>query len=227
MQFAQLGLLTSAEACVCIELYKGQWRGRKDCSNSQIVHGNGTLSNISSTNDHSINAVVKVGTEFESDEHAYSCYNKYAKLVGFNVRKDWVNRSKVHGQVVSRKFTCSKEGYRRRDKRVVNVSKHRKETRTGCLAHMIITHQPDGKYRVSHIEEQHNHENVNPSTAQALPPQRESSISQAADAELVEGTKDFRTLSKFASESVNKQFRLSEALDNVDIGYANHLQSEF
>ncbi|KAL6123265.1 hypothetical protein ACLB2K_075787 [Fragaria x ananassa] len=226
MQFAQLGLLTSAEGCVCIELYKGQWRGRKDCTNSQIVHENGTLSYISSTNDHSIDAVVKVGTEFESDEHAYSCYNKYAKLMGFNVRKDWVNRSKVHGQVLSRKFTCSKEGYRRRDKRVVNVKKHRKETRTGCLAHMIITRQPDGKYRVSHIEEQHNHENVNPSTAQALPPQRESSISQAADAELVEGTKDFRTLSKFASESVNKQFRLSEALDNVDIGYANHLQSE-
>ncbi|KAM5557282.1 protein FAR1-RELATED SEQUENCE 5-like [Rosa sericea] len=198
----------------------------QDCHNPKIVHGNGTVSNVSSTNDHSVDAVVKVGTEFESDEHAYRCYNKYAKLVGFNVRKDWVNRSKVHGQVVSRKFTCSKEGYRRRDKRDVTVKKHRKETRTGCLAHMIITRQLDGKYRVSHIEEQHNHDNVNASMAQVLPLQRESSISQAVDAELVEGTKDFRTLSKLASESMNRRFRVRESLDNISIGYNNHLQSE-
>lgn len=56
--------------------------------------------------------IFKLGTVFESDEDAYAFYTKYAKLFGFSVRKDWVNRSKVHGRVVLRKFTCSKGHWR-------------------------------------------------------------------------------------------------------------------
>ncbi|CAI9767653.1 unnamed protein product [Fraxinus pennsylvanica] len=112
--------------------------------------------------------LLNLGTEFESDEQAYSFYIKYAELVGFSVRKDWVNRSKVHGRVMSRKFTCSRQGYRKKDKRDANVKKHRKETRTGCLAHMVVTRQPNGKYRVTHFGADHNHEDVNLSKAQKL-----------------------------------------------------------
>ncbi|KAK4403573.1 protein FAR-RED IMPAIRED RESPONSE 1 [Sesamum angolense] len=106
--------------------------------------------------------------KFESDEQAYRFYNKYAELVGFSVRKDWVNRSKVHGRVMSRKFTCSRQGHRKKDKRDVNVKKHRKETRTGCLAHMVVTRQPNGKYLVTQFEAEHNHEDVNLTKAQKL-----------------------------------------------------------
>ncbi|KAH0978975.1 hypothetical protein GBA52_006152 [Prunus armeniaca] len=200
----------------------------QDSRSPKVVYVNGTQSNPPSIGADSKDSVLEVGTEFESDEHAYKSYNKYARLVGFNVRKDWVNKSKVHGQVVSRKFTCSKEGYRRKDKRDVNVKKHRKETRTGCLAHMIITRQPDGKYRVTQFEEQHNHGNVNSSIAQALPEQhnhdnvnlsiaqalplqRECTVPEAADADSV---KELGSLSKSALDSMNRGYRVRESVDS-------------
>ncbi|KAI5347009.1 PREDICTED: FAR1-RELATED SEQUENCE [Prunus dulcis] len=212
----------------------------QDSRSPKVVYVNGTQSNPPSIGADSKDSVLEVGTEFESDEHAYKSYNKYARLVGFNVRKDWVNRSKVHGQVVSRKFTCSKEGYRRKDKRDVNVKKHRKETRTGCLAHMIITRQPDGKYRVTQFEEQHNHgnvnssiaqalpeqhnhDNVNLSIAQALPEQRECTVPEAADADSV---KELGSLSKSALDSMNRGFRVRESVDSFALDFENYLQSE-
>lgn len=212
----------------------------QDSRSPKVVYVNGTQSNPPSIGADSKDSVLEVGTEFESDEHAYKSYNKYARLVGFNVRKDWVNKSKVHGQVVSRKFTCSKEGYRRKDKRDVNVKKHRKETRTGCLAHMIITRQPDGKYRVTQFEEQHNHGNVNSSIAQALPEQhnhgnvnlsiaqalplqRECTVPEAADADSV---KELGSLSKSALDSMNRGYRVRESVDSFALDFENYLQSE-
>ncbi|KAJ1402510.1 Zinc finger, PMZ-type [Sesbania bispinosa] len=158
----------------------------QNCCSPNIVNANCSQSGLPSTDVPSTNTVLGIGTEFESDDHAYRFYNRYARLVGFNVRKDWTNRSKVHGQVVSRKFTCSKEGYRKKDKRDVNVKKHRKETRTGCLAHMIVTRQLDGKYKVTHFEAQHNHDNINPIPSNAeilLNLQTEFSGSQAVEAD--------------------------------------------
>ncbi|XP_073019547.1 protein FAR1-RELATED SEQUENCE 5-like [Primulina eburnea] len=112
--------------------------------------------------------VLKLGMEFVSDEQAYGFYSRYAELVGFSVRKDWVNRSKVHGRVMSRKFTCSRQGHRKKDRRDINVKKHRKETRTGCLAYMVVTRQPNGKYQVTQFEEEHNHDDVDLSKAEKL-----------------------------------------------------------
>ncbi|EEF51433.1 conserved hypothetical protein [Ricinus communis] len=84
-----------------------------DCRSSNVAHASEAQCSPSSKDDSVAEGILKVGTGFESDEHAYNFY-KYARLVGFSVRKDWVNRSKVHGLVVSRKYTCSKEGYRRK-----------------------------------------------------------------------------------------------------------------
>nr|XP_048326368.1 protein FAR1-RELATED SEQUENCE 5-like isoform X1 [Ziziphus jujuba var. spinosa] len=195
----------------------------QDCRSPKVVHANGAQSILSSKNEDSIDAVLNIGTEFESDEHAYKFYNKYARLVGFSVRKDWVNRSKVHGQVVSRKFTCSKEGYRRKDKRDLNVKKHRKETRTGCLAHMIITRQADGKYCITHFESQHNHDNVDPSNAQTLPLRKELGIEQAAEAD---SSEELGPRSKSAFESMNRRFRVRDSLDHFSLDYDNHLPTE-
>lgn len=195
----------------------------QDCRSPKVVLVNCTRSILSSKNEGSIDSVLKIGTEFESDEHAYKFYNKYARLIGFSVRKDWVNRSKVHGQVVSRKFTCSREGYRRRDKRDVNVKKHRKETRTGCLAHMIITRQPDGKYCVTQFESEHNHDNVNPSNAETLPLQRELGIEQASEVEFEE---ELGPESRSALESMNRRFRVRDSLDSFTMDYDNYLPTE-
>ncbi|XP_042057497.1 protein FAR1-RELATED SEQUENCE 5-like [Salvia splendens] len=134
-----------------------------DCRSPKSSNVKGVRSRRSLKHD-----VLKLGTEFDSDEQAYRFYHKYAELVGFSVRKDWVNRSKVHGRVMSRKFTCSRQGHRKKDKRDINVKKHRKETRTGCLAYMVVTRQTDGKYIVTQFEAEHNHEDVNLTKAERL-----------------------------------------------------------
>ena len=50
----------------------------------------------------------KIGMKFESEDHAYRFYNAYAGFVGFSVRKDFKNRSKIDGSVMSRRFVCFK-----------------------------------------------------------------------------------------------------------------------
>lgn len=127
--------------------------------------------------------VPKLGVEFESEEHAYKCYNRYALMEGFSIRKDFVNKSKVTGLVVSRRYTCHRQGYGS-SKRDMNM-KPRKETRTGCQAHMTITRQTNGRYRVIHFETRHNHEFVTPFTAHLLPSQKRISFVEAVEAESV------------------------------------------
>ncbi|KAL9157426.1 hypothetical protein ABFS82_08G005000 [Erythranthe guttata] len=126
--------------------------------------------------------VPNLGVEFEAEEHAYKCYNRYALMEGFSIRKDFVNRSKVTGFVVSRRYTCHRQGYGS-TKRDANVNKPRRETRTGCLAHMTITRQTNGKYRVIHFERRHNHELVTPFTAHLLPAQKRISFVETVEAE--------------------------------------------
>lgn len=131
--------------------------------------------------------VPKLGVEFESEDHAYKCYNRYALMEGFSIRKDFVNRSKVTGLVVSRRYTCHRQGYGS-TKRDANTNKPRKETRTGCLAHMTITRQTNGKYRVIHFERRHNHEFVTPSTTHLLPSQKRISFVEAVESESAAAT---------------------------------------
>ncbi|KAG8372487.1 hypothetical protein BUALT_Bualt12G0071200 [Buddleja alternifolia] len=63
---------------------------------------------------------MKLGLEFENEEDAYKCYNEYAGVIGFSIRKEFVNKNKIHGYVASRKFTCWKEGYRVKNKRDIS-----------------------------------------------------------------------------------------------------------
>ncbi|CAK8573556.1 unnamed protein product [Lathyrus sativus] len=199
----------------------------QDCGSPNIVHGNCSQSGVTSANAFCSSTILGIGTVFESDEHAYRCYNKYARLMGFNVRKDWINRSKVHGMVVSRKFTCSKEGYRRTDRRDCNVKKHRKETRTGCLAHMIITRQSDGKYHVTHFEAQHNHGDVNHSNANMLllDLQNEINVAQAVEAAEVDSYNSLGPKSRSALKMMNKKLGARDSLDQLSMNYDNYLHS--
>ncbi|KAF4397426.1 hypothetical protein G4B88_027166, partial [Cannabis sativa] len=115
--------------------------------------------------------VPDVGIEFESEDHAYKCYSRYAVLEGFSIRKDFVNKSRIDGAVVSRRYTCYRQGYRP-VRPNSNARKPRQETRTGCLAHMTIARQTNDKFRVTHFETKHNHEFVNSSTTHMLPSQK-------------------------------------------------------
>ncbi|XP_022890310.1 protein FAR1-RELATED SEQUENCE 5-like [Olea europaea var. sylvestris] len=169
--------------------------------------------------------LLKLGAEFESDEEAYSFYTKYAELVGFSVRKDWVNRSKVHGRVMSRKFTCSRQGYRKKDKRDANVKKHRKETRTGCLAHMVVTRQPNGKYQVTHFEAEHNHEDVNLSEAQKLLELQLPGKVESTEVSETDSKKNSEIQSKLYFQLLGIQFCTPENHECLQIGDEIYLKS--
>ncbi|XP_057488884.1 protein FAR1-RELATED SEQUENCE 5-like [Actinidia eriantha] len=77
-----------------------------------------------------VNNVEKpyVGMKFESDDDAYVFYNRYAKTMGFGVRKGGVRRSKKDGCVIGCHFFCSKEGFRE-ERYKKNAAKKKKASR--------------------------------------------------------------------------------------------------
>ena len=77
--------------------------------------------------------------EFESHEAAYDLYVKYAKFVGFGVRKGDVGRDE-YGNLVRRRFFCNRAGLREKKHymRVDRKRDHKPETRTNCLAKLSV-----------------------------------------------------------------------------------------
>lgn len=141
------------------------------------------------TNEEETYVAPNIDMEFESEDHAYKCYNKYAILKGFSIRKDFINKSRIDGSVVSRRFTCHRQGFRP-NKDYINPKKFQQETRTGCLAHMTISRQTNGKFRVTSFETEHNHEFVTPSIAYMLPSQKKLSFVQAVEVNITESRLD-------------------------------------
>ncbi|KAL0012426.1 hypothetical protein SO802_007534 [Lithocarpus litseifolius] len=100
----------------------------------------------------------KVGMEFDTLEAAWMFWKNYGKQMGFSVRKYYTNKSKIDGEITSRRFLCSKEGTRKPDKRDHLTSQPRQETRTNCLVRLGVSlvHKT-GKYKVYDFASEHNH----------------------------------------------------------------------
>lgn len=94
-----------------------------------------------------------VGMEFESYDDAYNYYNCYAKEVGFCVRvkNSWFKRNsrEKYGAVLC----CSSQGF----KRIKDVNRLRKETRTGCPAMIRMRLVDSKRWRVLEVTLEHNH----------------------------------------------------------------------
>ncbi|XP_009620425.1 protein FAR1-RELATED SEQUENCE 6-like [Nicotiana tomentosiformis] len=94
-----------------------------------------------------------VGMEFESYDDAYNYYNCYAREVGFRVRvkNSWFKRNsrEKYGAVLC----CSSQGF----KRIKDVNRLRKETRTGCPAMMRMRMVDSKRWRVLEVTLEHNH----------------------------------------------------------------------
>lgn len=94
-----------------------------------------------------------VGMEFESYDDAYNYYNCYAKEVGFRVRvkNSWFKRNsrEKYGAVLC----CSSQGF----KRIKDVNRLRKETRTGCPAMIRMRLVDSKRWRVLEVTLEHNH----------------------------------------------------------------------
>ncbi|GJN02975.1 hypothetical protein PR202_ga20371 [Eleusine coracana subsp. coracana] len=107
----------------------------------------------------------RMGMEFESEQEAYEFYRYYGWMVGFNVRKEYGNRSKKTGEITSRRFSCSREGYRGGTKAGGNKRVPMPDSRTGCHAHLIIRRRKqDSKLEVYVFEPRHNHPLFGPSS---------------------------------------------------------------
>ncbi|RVW28179.1 Protein FAR1-related sequence 5 [Vitis vinifera] len=108
--------------------------------------------------------------EFSSVEEAEEFYNLFAKVTGFSVRKDDVKRDK-NQNIVSRKWVCSKEGYRHR---VCLENENRKRepkavTRVGCEATFRIGFNKQmNKWVVKEFMADHNHPLVEQKNVQFL-----------------------------------------------------------
>ncbi|XP_027174418.1 protein FAR1-RELATED SEQUENCE 7-like [Coffea eugenioides] len=52
---------------------------------------------------------LKIGMEFQSEDEAYNFYNRYGLVVGFSVRKDYLNKDK-EGVITSRRKVSISQG---------------------------------------------------------------------------------------------------------------------
>lgn len=101
--------------------------------------------------------------EFESVEDAERFYKKYAWLLGFGVRRDmWVCNS--DGVVVKRRWLCRQAGLRLKKhiEKEGRCREHQPLTRVNCKAFFRIRLcMKKGRYVVSGVNVEHNHDFVN------------------------------------------------------------------
>jgi hypothetical protein len=107
------------------------------------------------------------GMEFDSEQAARIFYNSYARRVGFSTRVSVYQRSRRDGSIICRQIVCSREGFRREG--AENRSKRQRTiTRVGCKAQMTVKKQSSGKWAVSKLVKEHNHELVPPDKVHCL-----------------------------------------------------------
>lgn len=107
------------------------------------------------------------GMEFDSEQAARIFYNSYARRIGFSTRVSVYQRSRRDGSIICRQIVCSREGFRREGGE--NRSKRQRTiTRVGCKAQMTVKKQNSGKWAVSKLVKEHNHELVPPDKVHSL-----------------------------------------------------------
>ncbi|GAY61582.1 hypothetical protein CUMW_211080, partial [Citrus unshiu] len=63
--------------------------------------------------DGNMNLEPYIGLVFDTQDDAYSFYLRYAKCMGFGISKKSSRRSKLSGEFIDTKFTCTKYGIKR------------------------------------------------------------------------------------------------------------------
>lgn len=116
-------------------------------------HENGEKPELDSENGKKEFVAPSVGMEFESYDDAYNYYNCYARESGFRVRvkNSWFKRNsrEKYGAVLC----CSSQGF----KRIKDVNRLRKETRTGCPAMVRMRLVDSRRWRILEVTLDHNH----------------------------------------------------------------------
>jgi len=98
------------------------------------------------------NNVRHLEMKFDSEAAAYEFYNEYNKRIGFGIRREYANKSRVDGVLTSRRFTCV-------DERSQPNGEPRAEIRTGCSTRIVISlDRKIEKYKVIDFIAEHNHQ---------------------------------------------------------------------
>lgn len=108
----------------------------------------------------------EVGMVFQSEEHAFSFYNTYAKRKGFSVRKGHLGRRK-DGTIRDRVYLCSYEGIRQKHCSH-NTRKPRPVVRTNCMARIEYKVTREHAWIVSKVIYEHNHPFIRQTKAHLL-----------------------------------------------------------
>lgn len=101
-----------------------------------------------------------VGKELDNLDTWETFYDFYSKLIGFKYRKNDVRRD-FDGNIWSRRFTCSREGFRR--KKWLQLENRKRgpttETRCGCRANLRVNkNRTSNKWIAKEFVPAHNHD---------------------------------------------------------------------
>ncbi|XP_028054601.1 protein FAR1-RELATED SEQUENCE 5-like [Camellia sinensis] len=131
----------------------------------------------------------RIGLEFDSLDDAKKIYNEFGRITSFSVRIEYSNTCKKTERITSRRFVCSKEGFRCKDNRDIKTKKPCQETRTGCEALMtVLLNKKSKKYEVTDFFDDHNHPLHIQECVHLMPSQRKITKAQAIEADLVEAS---------------------------------------
>jgi hypothetical protein len=108
--------------------------------------------------------------KFNSTHEAWKIWTYYGGRMGFDVRINYENKSKMDGVITSARYVCSNHGYRAKEKRENKNKIPHAETRTGCKARIVITLDREVlNYEVFDLVLEHNHELQLPRTCHLMP----------------------------------------------------------
>ncbi|XP_042466316.1 protein FAR1-RELATED SEQUENCE 5-like [Zingiber officinale] len=215
--------LSLVESTSCRRL---NFDGNEDCQDNEfdvIDEGMDSTMLLMSDNTSIIEEFMpKIGMEFKTEEDAYEFYLKYAKQVGFGIRRSKSHNDKS-GKLVDRIFYCCAQGKRGKDKRDVYVKSHRPETRFGCEAKMKISCRKNGNLSVEQFVKEHNHYVSSPNKTHLYKSHRNISASAAIQIEMAS---DVGIPPKASHDLMVKQVGGRENLGFIHQDYNNYLRSK-
>ncbi|KAL0912129.1 hypothetical protein M5K25_018080 [Dendrobium thyrsiflorum] len=100
-----------------------------------------------------------LGQIVDSEKEAYKLYCDYAHYVGFSVRKGKNAYFLGTKNIKAKEFLCSKAGFKEDEP---EATRSKLESRTGCKAMVKFQVDENGKWRVSRLVAEHNHELAKP-----------------------------------------------------------------
>lgn len=100
-----------------------------------------------------------LGRIVDLEKEAYKLYCDYAHYVGFSVRKGKNAYFLGTKNIKAKEFLCSKAGFKEDEP---ETTRSKLESRTGCKAMVKFQVDEDGKWRVSRLVSEHNHELAKP-----------------------------------------------------------------